>query len=51
MSRNLVPRISLHPEMSTRAHEDLRWDVSDVEETFVTQVNWFLVKHVFWYHL
>ena len=46
MSRNLGSDVSLHTEM----RGDIRWDVSDVEETFMTQVNWLLVKHDLWDH-
>jgi hypothetical protein len=46
MSRNLGFDVSLHPEI----RGDIRWDVSDVEETFMTQVNWLLVKHDLWNH-
>jgi hypothetical protein len=34
-----------------KEHVKKRWDVSNVEETFMTQVNWLLVKHGFWNHL
>ena len=29
----------------------IRWNVSDIEETFMTQVNGLLVEHGFWNHL
>jgi hypothetical protein len=49
MSKNLESGISLQLKI---AHErDVRWDVSNVEETFMTQINWLLVKHGFWDHL
>lgn len=31
--------------------KNLRWDMANVEQALVSQINWLLVKHFVWYHL
>jgi hypothetical protein len=49
ISRNLA--YCLQQEHRSGRNKIVRWDVADVEQALVSQVDGLLVQHRFWYHL